>query len=200
MRSFGVLAVLSAVLSAGSAQACCFFKCCSKAAPANAARMAPMAPPGSGSGLTITYVAGQLVVNNHVPNAVDPTAPLNVVVEEDYLLGLVCDPELTLTDDGPHNAPPRAAGTAPAAAPKAGHPPYKHKDKKLKWKKVVIGTAAAPGVGAAPAPGGFELWVPYYELTYAIPTTDLNLGRNYSVYASCTGTQSDTVTFYTSGP
>jgi hypothetical protein len=196
MRSFGLLAVLSAVLSAGAAQACCFFKCCGKAAPASAARVQPMTGSGYGSGLTITDVAGQPVVSNHVPNPVDSTTAFDVTVEEDYILGLTCDPELTVTDDGPHNAPPPAAGAAPAASPKAARPPYKHKSKKVKWKKVVIG-AAAPGVGAAPAPGGFEVWVPYYEVTYTIPKDDLGKGRNCSVYASCPGTQSDTVTFYT---
>jgi hypothetical protein len=196
MRSFSVLAVLSAVLSAGAAQACCFFKCCSKGSPANAARMQPMSVPGYGTGLTITYVAGQQVQNNQVANAVDSTHAFDVVVEQDYFLGLVSSPELTVTDEGPHNAPPRAAG-APAPAPKAARPPYKHKDKKLKWKKVVIGAAAAPAAGAAAAPDPIEFWLPYYEVTYSIPTADLATGRNYSVYASGGGAQSDTVSFYT---
>jgi hypothetical protein len=195
MRSFSVLAVLSAVLSAGAAQACCFFKCGGKAAPASAARMQPMAAPGYGTGLTITSVAGQTPVSNHVPNAVDSTKALDVVVEQDYFLGLLSDPELTVTDEGPHNAPPIPAAAAPAL--KKDHPPYKHKDKKLKWKKVVIGAAAAPRAGAAPGLDPIEIWLPYYEVTYTIPVRDVNAGRNYGVYASGGGAQSDTVHFFT---
>jgi len=192
MRSFALLAVLSAVLSAGAAQACCFFKCGGKSAPAAGPRMQPMSGPGYGIGLTITYVATQPVVNNHVANAVDSTRAFDVTVEQDYMLGQLCDPELTFTDNGPHNSPARAAGAA--ATTKTNHSPYKHTKKEKKYKKVVIGMAAT---GGAALPDPIEIWIPYYEVTYSIPKDDLGKGHDYSVYASCPLIQSDTVYFYT---
>jgi hypothetical protein len=194
-----MLAVLSAVLSAGAAEACCFFKCLGRPAPAAAPRMQATSG-GYGGGLTITYVAGQQVVSDNVPNPVNPHAAFDVIVDEDYSLGPFCDPELTFTDNGPHTAVP-APGPAPAAAP-AGtvvNPKYT-KSRKTKYKAVVIGGAMSSGGASSPPPGSTVIWIPYYECTYSIDANGLNPGRNYSVYASCGTVKSNTVTFYTSSP
>lgn len=120
MRLSCLLAVLSAVLSAAGANACCFLNCWKSAAPqpvaaavaAPAGMAAAVVKPVTDDGpiafyVKIVSVGGQAPdATGHIPNPVDPQPYVKVIVETDgytgqyWTPGLVVDPFLPLPGPG----------------------------------------------------------------------------------------------------
>jgi hypothetical protein len=111
MTRLGPIAFLVVLSSVAAASACCFFKCCYKSASLEGTGDRP---PLSET-ITIVSVAGQTPVMGNIPNPVDSTMPVEVLV--DYNVKPT-DPELILTDLGPRSD---------ATPKKRGHKHYKAK-------------------------------------------------------------------------
>ena len=175
MRLLSFLAVLSAVLSAGAAQACCFFKCFGKGSAASemgtaeTARMRPTAGYAAPS-LEIFTVGGFAPDSTWNIATALPPGQVEVIVEADPYASWASSIDLYVTDLGAIGSAVRAA-TGEAA---------KGEKKRYKAKKVQVKLKQPKQVGAAAAatPGATATWV--LEMTYAI---DVVAGHNYSAYA-----------------
>jgi hypothetical protein len=209
MRLFGFLAVLSAALSAGAAQACCLFHFCHKSAPAATATAAVPAHQGMRETDGKSPYIEILSVNAIPPDSTwdipgeQPSANVVVVVEVDVWTAANYPVYLYVTDLGerPSPAAPRAPATAaaPVAAPAGGAKgvttKHTHVKSKLKFKPKAK-AAAAPGAAATRGftddSDGFWVW----ELTYLVDCTD---NHNYTCWAEAGPYSSHKVTFRTKG-
>jgi hypothetical protein len=177
MRSFCLLAVLSAVLSAEAAAACCFFKSTprpvSPAAAAPGAVSAAERSPTSGTTyLEIESVGGKTPDTSTDPwRILDPLPPgsTEVVVDVDYGTGMNYPVYVYLQEQ---------SSMAPAAKKVAAIDPqhYFWHD----WNtKFIVPTPAAPPSGATKVEAGTSR-IYVYELDYTI-STDAN--KSYLVWA-----------------
>lgn len=215
MRLFSFLAVLSAVLSVGSARACCLFSCLGKGAAATA--VAPAGPamaagPAAAARMAETSYSPYLEINTvggfepdstwNIPHDLPP-GPVEITVYADASV-FWWSIDLYVTDLGMTVSAP--AAPAPAAIRekadlrKLYKPVGDPKLKKIKPRvKALAAAAPAPAGASAPAaPYGDEIWV--WELLFK---ADLAAGHNYSAFArgewgwpAATKT-SNTVTFHT---
>jgi len=184
MRLSCLLAVLSAVLSAGAAHACCFFHFFKHSAPGVAAPAAPqirVTATGDDTGKTymkITWIGGLKVdeLTGTIAKAIEPRPFVEVIVETDAWTGTWCDVNLleptgSLTGAAPV-APAAPAVAAPAGAAKKPRVVFKEKRPK---NAMAAAAPAAPGGAAGVGVAGayeFVFWV--YDLDY---------GYTYKTYA-----------------
>jgi len=174
MRSFCVLAVLSAVLSAAAAHACCLLKgAAGPAAPgpaADARARVSAAPASAAPYVEIESVGGRAPNTATDPWKIDPPplppAGTDVVVNIDVATGQVY-PCYVYLEELAFEAKGAKAG---AAARKYGW---------YRWrvKEITLPTNAAPTAATA---GSAAAMLRVYELVYYIST---NSGKNYRTYA-----------------
>jgi hypothetical protein len=177
MRLSCLPAAVLALAWAGTADACCFFKCCKRADAQRA-----VVRETTKATLTIVSVCGQTPNSSgEITTGVSHSSDCEIVVECDLETCLGPPPELTLTDLGPRTS---------AVKTKEVKKKYQHKKKELKLKWI-IPTAAATGI----SPDPIAVWVCVF--TYTIPDADLDPNHNYSVFASVGTLQSSSVTFHT---
>lgn len=197
MRLTCLLAVLSAVLSAGTAQACCFFKCFRHSAPP-AVPAFPTAPiiretdsdttaPQYMSVTTVGSVQADQTLGT-LSSEVDPRPYVEIVVETDAWTGEWCDINLHVSD-----GTPRAVATAAMMKVVGKKPRIVFKERRVKKPKAVA--APAPTGGTAPPPPPPP--PPAYEFVFQV--YDLEYYHSYQTYAysnSCL-ISSSAITFLT---
>jgi hypothetical protein len=179
MRLSCLPAALLALAWAGTADACCFFKCCKRD---EAQSRTAVVRELTRAKLTILSVCGQTPNSSgEIVTGVSHSGDCEVVVECDLETCQGPPPELTLNDLGPRTS---------AVPTKAVTKTYKHKkvELKLKW---INTTAAATGISSEP----IAVWVCVF--TYTIPDADLDPNHNYSVFASVGILKSSSVKFHT---
>lgn len=203
MRLFSALAVLSAVLAAGSINACCFF--CWGAGPPPVGPVAPGGPAASGTVRTVpeagytTYLAiesvgGKAPNTATVPWQIDdplPAGPTDVVVNVDFSTGQTYPVILVVTDLGPRTEAPPAGRTGPQKVYR--RQPFWGS----KFIQIPSPARAARDTAATTAAQVIGVYVFYYSIT-----TDPN--RKYSVYAEAENSpgplRSQAVHFRTAAP
>jgi hypothetical protein len=203
MRPLSFLAVLSAVLSAGAAYACCIFKSAGPGPPVATAPAAAATAPAPRMLPTTGYVPYLEIstVGGYPPdstwNVAADLSPdfVEIIVDADATVWWVSSIDLFVTDLG------RGGTVTPTAAkePKR-YKVSKRPELKLKTIKPKSDGVRAEAAPSAPAAAGITKWV--WELTYSVA---VEWNHRYSAYAqgdywngfdSGTAT-SHTVTFHT---
>jgi hypothetical protein len=207
MRPLSFLAVLSAVLAAGGAYACCFFKSAGPGPPAPTTATAAAAAPAALMRPTAGYIPYLEIafVDGYAPdaswNVVQdlPAGTVEIDVDADANVYWTTEIDLYVTDLGPIGSITPAAKKEPKRY-KVSKPP-RLKQKKVNPKPAAVRSDALPTDPVPPPPPPPPVvWV--WELGYDV---DVEAGHRYSAYAqgqywdgSQYGTAtSHTVTFHT---
>jgi hypothetical protein len=195
MRLTCLLAVLSAVLSAGAAQACFIFKCFRhSAAPAPAA--APLAVQREAAGddlaklyMKITFVGGFKVDEalGEPTDEVDPNPYVEIIVETDAWTGTWCDVNLDVSGGTARLA---AAPVMLKAAAKKPRVVFKERRVKKPKAAAAAGPASPSILPTSAPPTAYEFVFHVYDLEY------FHTYKTYAYSWAC-GMSSAAVTFKT---
>jgi hypothetical protein len=136
---------------------------------------------GTGT-LQITQVDTQAPDStNNIPNAIDSTRDLQVIVESNFDPSLG-NPELTCTDNGPRTDMSKQIRKTKKYRP----------FKILQKPQPVERSSALPGSAPPPPPIGRV-----FQMFYLIPSSDLLPAHNYTLVATVSTLTSPSVTFHT---